>query len=311
MSYFYMLHAVDTIVYHANCLDGLCAAATARLRFPDAKCVPALYGKPAPEFQPGESVLLVDFCYPPEWLIEQARRNVRVTVIDHHVSSEKAVAESPAFFRSLAKTETGVNFYDLREQYRVTNPVTAVFSSTQSGAELTWALFFPDCEAPGAVRYVGDRDMWRWKLDGTDAFTIAAYKHCLEVDDWFKFLSRDEAAEAATQQCIDDGLELVVIRDAVVAEQAQRAVAWDVPGLPEARGWRVDDCDQHVSETGEAVLKAKGGGVVALVRYNPKRKRTEYSLRSDGSVDCSLLAGRFGGGGHAKAAGFSLPDEED
>jgi hypothetical protein len=80
-----------------------------------------------------------------------------------------------------------------------------------------------------------------------------------------------------------------------------------VPGLPEARGWYVKDCEGFLSETGAKVLKDMGGGVVALERFSTERNRYEVSLRSDGSVDCSVLAGRFGGGGHVRAAGYVLP----
>jgi phosphoesterase RecJ-like protein len=40
----------------------------------------------------------------------------------------------------------------------------------------------------------------------------------------------------------------------------------------------------------------------------PRQGRKQYhvSLRSDGSVDVSRIAMRFGGGGHAGAAGFSM-----
>jgi len=38
----------------------------------------------------------------------------------------------------------------------------------------------------------------------------------------------------------------------------------------------------------------------------PDRDRYHVSLRSDGSVDVATIAGSFGGGGHASAAGFQI-----
>jgi len=35
-------------------------------------------------------------------------------------------------------------------------------------------------------------------------------------------------------------------------------------------------------------------------------RRFHVSLRSDGSVDVAAIAGAFGGGGHASAAGFQV-----
>jgi phosphoesterase RecJ-like protein len=37
-----------------------------------------------------------------------------------------------------------------------------------------------------------------------------------------------------------------------------------------------------------------------------QRKQFHVSLRSDGSVDVAIIATKFGGGGHAGAAGFSV-----
>ena len=63
---------VTAIVYHAHCLDGLCAAAIAKIEFPHARCIAASYSTPIPQFEDGDGVLMVDFCYPPETLKQVA-----------------------------------------------------------------------------------------------------------------------------------------------------------------------------------------------------------------------------------------------
>ena len=42
-----------------------------------------------------------------------------------------------------------------------------------------------------------------------------------------------------------------------------------------------------------------------------KKKKYNVSLRSDGSVDVSRISARYGGGGHARAAGFSIESNLD
>jgi phosphoesterase RecJ-like protein len=54
-------------------------------------------------------------------------------------------------------------------------------------------------------------------------------------------------------------------------------------------------------------LRAIGGPRVALLFVQPNREGVRVSLRSDGSVDVSEIALRFGGGGHMMAAGCTVP----
>lgn len=54
-------------------------------------------------------------------------------------------------------------------------------------------------------------------------------------------------------------------------------------------------------------LRAIGGPRVALLFVQPDHNGVRVSLRSDGSVDVSEIALRFGGGGHAMAAGCTIP----
>jgi phosphoesterase RecJ-like protein len=53
-------------------------------------------------------------------------------------------------------------------------------------------------------------------------------------------------------------------------------------------------------------LAVKGTQVAAILIEQPDG-RIKVSFRSRSSVDCSALAGRFGGGGHKAAAGAILP----
>ncbi len=54
-------------------------------------------------------------------------------------------------------------------------------------------------------------------------------------------------------------------------------------------------------------LRAIGGPRVAILLVEPNDDAVRVSLRSDGSVDVSEVALGFGGGGHAMAAGCTIP----
>lgn len=68
-----------------------------------------------------------------------------------------------------------------------------------------------------------------------------------------------------------------------------------------ASGATEDDCDDLASLAG----KVRGNRVSVTVReLGPGRSKA--SIRTDGSVDASVVCGRFGGGGHKMASGCTL-----
>jgi len=50
------------------------------------------------------------------------------------------------------------------------------------------------------------------------------------------------------------------------------------------------------------------GVEVAMLFIEQRREGAKVSFRARNGLDCSRLAGRFGGGGHRAAAGATLPD---
>jgi uncharacterized protein len=41
------------------------------------------------------------------------------------------------------------------------------FDMTKSGAMLSWEFFHPGKEPPKFIRYIQDRDLWKWELEYT------------------------------------------------------------------------------------------------------------------------------------------------
>ena len=65
------------------------------------------------------------------------------------------------------------------------------------------------------------------------------------------------------------------------------------------------NCPPHmVSDVGHAL--ATQSGTFGLLWYVDKNGKCWCSLRSNGNVDVSAIAQHFGGGGHKKAAGFTI-----
>src|SRR3990167_9892259 len=128
------------IVYHKNCFDGICAAWVMSLVYPDAVLVPMAYGEDwrdvlryyiGPDKYP--KLIMVDFSLPRDEMLALAKE-CDLIVLDHHKAAQ-------------AELE-GLWF--------------AVFDQNESGASLAWTQFFPDKPMPMLVRYVKDRDLWRF-----------------------------------------------------------------------------------------------------------------------------------------------------
>ena len=125
------------VMYHAGCLDGFGAAWAAHTVLGDDNVdyLPASYGKPLPNFRPGSRIFILDFSYPRETMLELIQHH-EVTVLDHHETAEEAIGDLPG----------------------------CRYDCTRSGAILAWQHFQPGAPAPEMLRYVEDRDLWKFEL---------------------------------------------------------------------------------------------------------------------------------------------------
>lgn len=67
-----------------------------------------------------------------------------------------------------------------------------------------------------------------------------------------------------------------------------------LPGKSETSGWNRKPAETHKSID------------VAIFMYELEHGTFKVSLRSSEKIDVSVVASYFGGGGHARAAGFSM-----
>lgn len=80
-----------TVIYHANCSDGFCAAWVLRMLYPAAEFVPASYGEPPPDVA-GKRVVIADFSYKRPVMRQILSSAHSVTVLDHHKTAEAELA---------------------------------------------------------------------------------------------------------------------------------------------------------------------------------------------------------------------------
>jgi uncharacterized protein len=269
-------HSKNTVViYHGECLDGFCAAWMAWRKFGDeAEYVPASYGQEPPDVE-GKRVYIVDFSYPRETLVRMAALASKVVVLDHHLTAQKDLE--------------GLDAADLE----------IIFDMSRSGAGIARDYFHPGLNS-WLVDYTQDRDLWRFALSQSkevNAF-IGTLKQTFEKYEWaHNSLTTEDAAR------LGEGAhaykEMYVEKMVKQARRVRFAGYKDIP-LVNAPYVGISELVGALAET---ALFAAGW-------FQRSDGRIAYSLRSRGEFDVSGVAQRFGGGGHAKAAGFVLDKAE-
>ena len=269
-----------TVLYHKDCHDGFGAAWAAHMRYPEASFIPVSYNDPMPDLVSPDGggpklVYILDFSFPQEQMLELHNRfgAGNVILLDHHETAATELAGLP----------------------------NCHVSQEHSGAIMTWNHLFPQFEAPTILKYVEDRDLWKWELP--QSREVSAY-----IASWFndrtfirwKILSRE----------IDYEFNEVAISGSAILRTHQQLVeqACAYAHTVVIDGLEVPAVESGVlqSEIGEHLLQKFPGAPFAAI-YVQEERRTRWSLRArDGRHNLANTAARFQGGGHASAAGFSI-----
>lgn len=272
------------VIYHGHCPDGFTAAwVTARAVSAlgtaigakvDVELFVGVYNEPPPlEQARGRDVYVVDFSYPRAAMEALNEAAARLTVLDHHKTAEAELKGLPY----------------------------CVFDMQRSGAGLAWDYFHPTKSRPWIIDYVEDRDLWRFQLPDSEAISLRVRLTPHDLEAW-------DALAAQTT------LELMpVARGAkLYLEHYVRDAIRNLYTLHDVDGQGTDAICVNVSYTGisdvlQEALEKSSGVQLAIGWHLTKEGMLNCSLRSLRSYDCSALAKRFGGGGHAQASGFRLP----
>lgn len=267
-------------IYHSNCADGFGAALamhTSKLGA-DTEFHPGVYQAPPPDVT-DRDVFLLDFSYPRDVLVAIADKANTVTIIDHHKSAEADLSNT--------------------DDNPLPGNVTAIFDMEHSGAVLAWEYFHPDDEVPQLLLHIEDRDLWRFKLEGTREIQACLFSYPYDFAVWRELLHVNLDTMYADGAAIErkhhkDVAELI----AVAADRANIA-GYDVPIL---------NAPYFYSSDAGMVM---GKGEPFAICYWDTPKGRVFSLRSDAEgIDVSEVAAQYGGGGHKHAAGFTLPYKE-
>ncbi len=281
---------MDKILYHAGCWDGFCAAWLCHKVWPDAEYIPVQYGNPPPDVT-GAQVLVVDFSYPRDVLTalratcKQTHGKGELAVLDHHKTAQADLADLD----------------------------WCVFDMDKSGARLTWEFLWDNGEiskrhfngnailnsqhAPWLVDYTEDRDLWRWKLPESRQVNAALRSYP------YDFAVVDELYDLTNPGILAvEGVAILRAQQQLVDQHVRFARPVNIGGHTVLGA----NATCHVSEIAQE-LAAKGPGPFGACWFENDKGEKVYSLRSTdkSGFDVSALAKNFGGGGHARAAGYT------
>lgn len=292
----------DICVYHFPCDDGFASAWVARRKWPDIQLVPTNYGLALPSDLDvsGKNVLIADFSFKYDELSAMSWKAKRVVILDHHKTAAADLDRLPRFNGGL---ESKSFECAIHQCWTENGPeIVACFDMEHSGAALTWEFCFPNEPMPEFIRFIEDRDLWRFSLKNTRPFSLYLKSMPATFEAW------DECASEWQHEP-----ETVMAKAYAIERFYDQRITEVVPTatLKTIGKWK-DVPTAHApyafaSDLAHELLKAHPSAPFAAVVVDAYGGRT-YSLRSEDSrQDVSEVAKTFGGGGHRNAAGFRVP----
>ena len=152
--------SINLVIYHADCSDGFGAAYSAwKLLGDRATYHAAKYGETPPDVR-GKNVAILDFSYDNATTKKLIAMANNLIIIDHHKSAM-------------------VELHDVS---------CTRFDMTHSGAMLAWNFFHPGKEAPRMIKFIEDRDLWKWQIPYSKEFAAAFDMVPFDFEEFDKYL---------------------------------------------------------------------------------------------------------------------------
>lgn len=274
-------------IYHGNCADGFGAALVVREALGRGiTFIPGTYSDPPPlERLKEKRVVIVDFSFKRGVMTQVADVANTVLLVDHHKS---AIADLEGWANERNALRAG--------------SVEQLFDVNYSGAALAWQWFFPMEPLPLLLYHIQQRDLWREESSDWQAtrnVSAAIFSHSYDFELWWQWLKNPQAF----QELMKEGaaIERKHFKDI-------RELLPQVTRRMNIGGYNVPVANlPYIFSSDAGNILARGEAFAGCYMDTPTHR--VFSLRSsreDEAVDVSLIAQRYGGGGHAKAAGFRI-----
>lgn len=296
-------------IYHGNCADGFTAAWAVRKALGETVEFHAgVYNDPPPDVS-RRDVILVDFSYKRDVMVDLAKRANSVLVLDHHKSAIEDLAPVCVESRYGGLLEPRAWDYHLMNSAQDSfegitgalgrSTIYGVFDMQRSGASIAWDFFHPGEARPALLNHVEDRDLWRFALPGTREIQAALFSYPYDFATWDLLMS------LPVERLRDDGVAIERKHHKDIAELVGVTKRSMLIG-----GHLVPVANLPYTLTSDAGhLMAHGHPFAACYWDTPSGRVFSLRSREDG-LDVSEIAKLYGGGGHRNAAGFRVSLDE-
>ena len=260
------------LLYHSNCPDGFGAAWSFWKKYGDSiDYIPVSHGVEPPDVS-GLNVFIADFCYKRDILLSLKDKAKSITVLDHHKSAEEDCGD--------------LDF--------------CTFDMEHSGAYMAWRYLNPNDRVPLLIKYIEDRDLWRWKLDSTESILSAVDSFEKTFDNW-DMLSDclDEVNSPSWGRVKTMGDGILQYKKSLISSLMRNVHNISIAGKS------VPAINIPFFQSEVAAELAKECDYAAAYYFDGESYKFSLRSKTHGS-DVSLIAGMFGGGGHKNAAGFRV-----
>lgn len=266
-------------------MDGFASAYLAYNYYDDVEIHYCGYNEPFPVDPTGRDILIVDFSFPREQLLEIKEKASLLLVLDHHASAKHNLMGFD--FCRFEDDECGTT---MLLDYFIDNPSQKWKKFVAKKSFSAIDLF---------TSYVRDHDLWQFKLGGSKEIRLYFRSVEFDFDKW------DLVIDQAFQHWFETGKVILKFQTRLVDSLVGHARPVTLADGTECMGVPCN-LSELTSDVGHELAKISPSGIGCTWFEKPDGVRV-YSLRSLEGVDALRVAKHYGGGGHKHACGFSVP----
>ena len=300
-------------IYHSIDLDGWMSAAIVKLwhnkinDYPDnvgkgdIDFIGFNYGQELPNISGYDRVIMCDISFPMADIFynRELRESNNFIWIDHHISAIKDYEQFRTNNNGLQPEGYGREISGLRD-------------TKFAACELTWKFFFTEEPMPELVRLLGRYDCFGHKGTKEEKMVLEfqyGARQCIsDYEDAYSYLLNTERKDIGikTLNGIWDNGKAIYSFLCTEAQQSYKngfVIKFDY----EDREVRFIAINKERFNPINFGITYHGDGYDGAACFHFNGKKWAFSLYNDnGTVDCSVIAKSFGGGGHAGASGFVI-----
>ena len=271
-------------IYHSADFDGLCSGAIAKRFFGDkSDYLGWNYGENVPDLSQYDKVVLMDLSFPKADM--DANRS-KLVWVDHHAT---AIKENDPTIRGLRID--GIAACRLTYQW---------FYGSYAHSKQDYLDRI--VKEPYGVQLLGEYDVWRKDNPHTDPFQVGLQAE--KVPDWDSIF---DDKRGYIDQIISNG---EVIQQYLKVTNAQIAKGRGFDFQFEGLKFRVLNNARSNSITFADALDESHDGCMSYQWNGKSWNFSLYGVPGKPNVDLSVVAKKYGGGGHRSACGYALDNEQ-